>query len=228
MDPVDRKETIERYEARFREFGYSPETLGWGRNARQEVRFSVLAAEAIGRRDASVLDVGCGFADLFDYLVRRGWRGRYVGVDIVPALLNTARERHPDLDIRAHDISEGTGTLEPLDYVIASGIFNAKLPQGDNADHIRRSLKHMFDLSREAVCVDFMTSHVDYRQPGSWHTDPAWALNEALGLSRRVAVRLDYMPYEFALFIYRDATISDRNLFEACEAELRAEGEGSR
>ena len=53
----------------------------------------------------SVLDVGCGFADLYDHLRGRGWEGRYRGLDIVPGLLDVARRRHPSLDLQEADIA---------------------------------------------------------------------------------------------------------------------------
>jgi hypothetical protein len=78
----------------------------------------------------------------------------------------------------------------------------------------------MFKVARRAVCVDFMSTEVDFRKPGSWHTDPCWALREAYKLSRRVMLRQDYMPYEFSIIIFKDADISSRNVFAAFEREL--------
>jgi SAM-dependent methyltransferase len=228
LDPIDLQDCIDRYAERFRRHGDSPETLGWGKNARQDVRFSVLAGPALGDPDSSVLDIGCGFGDLFDYLTARGWRGRYTGVDIVPDLLRVARERHPDLDFIEADVSGSSNGLPSADCVIASGVFNAKLKTGDNSVHIQRSLANMAALARRAVCADFMTDRVDFQQPGSWHTNPEWALGIALKLSRRVRMRMDYMPYEFAIIIFSDATVSERNVFAAYEAELAARKDASR
>jgi SAM-dependent methyltransferase len=211
---ADRQDYIERYEKRLQEFGYSPEALGWGKHGRQEVRFRVLAEYALTKPDSSVLDVGCGFADLYDFLMQHGWHGRYTGIDITPGLLNVAHARHPNLDLREHDIAASTA-LENYDFVIASGIFNAALKVGDNPTHIENTLKAMYDHARVALCVDFLSSYVDFQKPGSWHTQPGWALDAARRLSARVLLRHDYMPYEFALFVFRDAAISERNVFQA-------------
>jgi SAM-dependent methyltransferase len=218
MNERDRAEYIQRYEARLAEFGYSPETLGWGKQGRQEVRFTVLAEYALRRPDSSVLDVGCGFADLYDFLRARGWHGRYTGIDLVPGLLAVARERHPGLDLREMDITAVEHGLEPHDFVIASGVFNARLSAGDNPAHIQRALAAMLGLAREAVCVDFMSTYVDFQKPGAWHTDPCWAYTAARALSRRIVLRSDYMPYEFALFLFRDDSVSERRVFRAFEA----------
>jgi SAM-dependent methyltransferase len=224
MRPEDRDDYVERYRARLREHGYSPQTLGWGVNGRQEVRFALLGELALRDPTSSVLDVGCGFADLHDFLHAAGWKGRYTGVDIMPDLLQVARERHPGLDLRELDIVAEGGELQEHDFVIASGVFNAQLKVGDNQSHVRQALRAMHHLARRAVCVDFMSSWVDFQKPGAWHTDPSWALAEARVLSRRLELRLDYMPFEFALVLYRDDSVSPRRVFQGFERTLLPDG----
>jgi SAM-dependent methyltransferase len=204
MQPADRAAYVERYEARLRRHGRSPEALGWGTLGREHVRHCVMAAvlEEVGAE--SVLDVGCGFADLHEHLRARGWPGTYHGIDIVPGLLAEARRASPELDLQEADVTEyRRGEHELFDVAVASGVFNARLASEPNPEHVARSVRRMFELSRLAVCVDFLSAHVDYRHPDGWHTDPAWALDLAAGLSRRFRLRHDYMPFEFALTIYR-------------------------
>lgn len=220
MKTEDRLDYVSRYERRLQEFGYSPATLGWGVHGRQEVRFAVLAELALQRPQSSVLDVGCGFCDLYDFLCNRGWRGRYTGIDIVPGLLEVARDRHPGLDVRELDITGDAGYLDEYDFVIASGAFNAALPSGNNQPNVEAALRNMHQRNRAATCVDFLSTAVDFQKPGAFHTDPAWALEIAKRLTRRVLLRHDYMPYEFALFLFRDDSISARNVFQSFENDL--------
>ena len=220
MKTEDRLDYVLRYEKRLQEFGYSPATLGWGVHGRQEVRFSVLAELALRMPHSFVLDVGCGFCDLYDFLANRGWQGRYTGIDIVPGLLEVAKRRHPDLDVRELDITEESAPLDSYDFVIASGAFNAALPSGNNQSHAEAALRNMYRCSRYAICVDFLSTSVDFQKPGAYHTDPGWALATAKRLTRRVLLRHDYMPYEFALFLFRDDAISERNVFQSFEDQL--------
>ena len=204
MDPADRAAYIERYERRLGRHGRSPQTLGWGTRGREHVRHSVMAAvvEEVGAE--SVLDVGCGFADLYDHLRDRGWQGSYHGIDIVPGLLAEARRTRPDLDVQEADVTAyRPGEHEVFDVAVASGVFNARLAAEPNLQHIARSVRRMFELSRLAVCADFLSTYVDYQRPDGWHTDSAWALDLVAGVSRRFRLRHDYMPFEFALIIYR-------------------------
>jgi SAM-dependent methyltransferase len=221
MKIEDRLDFVTRYEKRLREFGYSPATLGWGINGRQDVRFSVLGEFALQTRDSSVLDVGCGFCDLYDFLKTRGWRGHYTGIDIVPGLLEVARQRHSGLDIRELDITAETAVLEDYDFVIASGTFNAALPSGSNEVNVETALRRMQEHSNVSTCVDFLSTYVDFQKPGSYHTDPVWAFSAAKKLTQRVILRHDYMPYEFSIFLLRDDAISERNVFKSFEKSPR-------
>jgi SAM-dependent methyltransferase len=213
MKTEDRLDFVQRYEKRLQEFGYSPATLGWGVNGRQEVRFPVLAEFALRLPDSSVLDVGCGFCDLYEFLKKGGWHGHYTGIDIVPGLLDVARQRHPNLDVRELDITDEATVLDDYDFVIASGTFNAALPSGSNDFNVETAMRSMYQHSRIATCIDFLSTYVDFQKPGAYHTDPSWAFSAAQKLTRRVFLRHDYMPYEFSIFLFRDDVISERNVF---------------
>jgi SAM-dependent methyltransferase len=212
MKDKDKQEYIERYTNRLNIFGYSPETLGWGKNGRQDIRFSVLSQSIINTPDCSVLDIGCGFADLYTYLLNNGWKGRYVGVDLVPSLLKVAKEKNSDLELYNYDI-EQSKVLGKFDYVVASGIFNAKLNDADNQQHIINSLTCMMEIANKMICVDFMSTYVDFQKEGSWHTDPAWLVNQINKLTKRFSLRYDYMPFEFAVFLHKDDSVNKINTF---------------
>jgi len=219
---VDKKNYIEKYEKRLAQYGYSPLTLGWGKGGRQDVRFSVLAKDVLKHPDSSVLDVGCGFADLEKFLTKRGWKGKYTGIDIVPGLIETALKQNKHLDVRQIDITgKQAETLGQYDYVISSGALNARLLNYDNNEHIRCFLSRMYEKANICVTVDFMTSYVDWHAEGSWHTDPGWAYGEARKLSKRIMIRSDYMPWEFALIIYKDDRISKNNVFQAVNKSVK-------
>ncbi len=214
MNEQDVKEYIKRYHKRFEEFGYSPQTLGWGVHpGKHLVRYAALSELACKQPQSSVLDVGCGFADLYDFMLASGWKGSYTGVDIVPDLLAVAHQRHPSLDLRQMDLSNNHNELDEYDFVISIGIFGAALKAEPNEIHVERTLRIMWEHSRVAVCADFQSVYVDYQQPGAWHADPAWLLPMARKITKRLSLRMDYIPYEFALILYKADQITPQNFF---------------
>jgi SAM-dependent methyltransferase len=201
MDPVDKEQTIRRYEQRAEELGPTAQALGWRDRAQQELRFGIIAG--IDDLDGkSVLDVGCGFGDFYDYLVANGKQARYVGVDISPKLLAVARERHPGMRFEERDI-----LIEPMaerfDYVVESGIFNHRLKS--NEEFTRSMLAAMFDLSRLGLAANMMSDHVDYKDDHLYYYNPEEYLGFCKQLSRFVTLRHDYPLYEFTVYVYRQS-----------------------
>lgn len=218
MTEQDRQDCIDRYTARLQRHGVCPQALGWGVDGRQGIRFSVLSRLARNSVESSVLDVGCGFADLFFYLREQGWKGKYFGIDIVGDFLDIARARDSKLDLHNQDLLSGISGK--YDFVIASGIFNSKLRSGTNEKYIAACIEEMFRASKVAVSVDFLSAYCDIKKEELWYTDPAFALSLARQLTRRVELRMDYMPFEFSMTLYRDDTVSERRIFSAFESSL--------
>ncbi|WP_421900071.1 class I SAM-dependent methyltransferase [Maridesulfovibrio sp.] len=212
MNHQDIERIIKRYSDRYTLFGYSPQTLGWGKGGRQNLRFSILANDVLRQPKSSVLDVGCGFADLFEFLKNNGWQGQYTGIDIVPKLVEEAKERHPDAKLSILG-ADDLGQTGEHDFVLASGIFNGRLVCEPNKDFAERVISKMFAAARQGVCVDFMSTWVDFQHEDAWHFAPEEALALGRQLSKRLLLRLDYMPYEYSLIIYKDDSIAQNNTF---------------
>src|SRR3954452_22630866 len=83
----------------------------------QALRFDVLALMMEGAEPVTVADFGCGTGALFDRLAARAEPpplGGYTGYDLVPAMVEKARERHADSRAR---FEVGTAVTEDHDYV---------------------------------------------------------------------------------------------------------------
>lgn len=200
------------YADRYNQYGYSPESLDWGKKGREHVRFKALCG--IGDlQGKSILDVGCGFGDLYGYLKSQGWTGEYYGIDIVKEFIAEGQQRFPGANLRCGDFE----TIEfdrRFDYAFASGIFNIKL-EYDNWDFVMGTLTKMFALTDRGCVADFMTSWVDWQQPNAFHADPAVLINKIRALTNRFIIKQDYMPYEFAVFLYKNTKKTPNNTFES-------------
>ncbi len=220
MDKQARKIVIDRYNERVRKHGFSPRSLGWPKG-RQEVRFTVLADIGITEGD-SVLDVGCGFGDFARFLGSRNLDVAYRGCDINEEIVELAKKRDGSLSLEVRDIEEEPFPEASFDWVVSSGLFEL-LSYGEETrqmEWVERILRQMFRSSQRGVAADFLSSHVDYRDEGNFYANPAEIWSASTALSRRVALRHDYMPFEFSVYIYRDDTINERNVFAPFDATL--------
>lgn len=189
--------TIQRYEKRMTEFGKSPEALGWFKN-RSELRFEILQSRW-ELSQASVLDFGCGFGDLYRYLtINKELDIQYMGIDINPNLIAAARQEWPEIDFRCSNLLTDSFS-ETVEYIFASGVFNFQL--ADNYGFVARCFERFSQIAQKGFAVNFLSNQVDYQLEHTFHADPAKILSYAYQYSRNVVLRNDYMPFEFTVFV---------------------------
>jgi SAM-dependent methyltransferase len=189
-------QAIERYNARFREYGIDPRSLGWD-TARHLLRLHILASQW-DLTGATVLDFGCGLGDLYGLLRDRGIPVRYHGIDINPTLTQAAASRFPDAEFTVRDI-ESQGLDREYDFVFASGVFNWN--DGRNEEFLRNAMGLLCSKCRRGLGLNFLTSHVDYRLDHLFYVDPGLLIRLAQTYTRRISLRHDYMPFEFSVFL---------------------------
>jgi SAM-dependent methyltransferase len=201
MSALRPEETTRWYEEKVRQYGFDHRGLGFRNRSSQEKRFEALLAlgDFDGRR---LLDVGCGFGDLLEFLMSRGIRPVYTGLDICEAMIQRCQERFADDAARfiCADVLDYRPT-ETFDYVVASGIFG--LDAEGTRERIRPTLERVFEWSRIGVAVNFLSANYPHPVDGRIYVEPGKALEAGLNLTP--AARLDhtYLPNDFTLHLYR-------------------------
>ena len=187
------------YDSRFKRYGYDPRSLGWVLGS-QQIRFKALAA--IGSlKGCSILDVGCGFGDLYGYLLASDVSVKYTGVDLNPDFIKIARQTYPDADFIVADFEEGN-IKGKFDWSFESGIFNLKL--ADNTNMIHNTLQKMFKMSKKGVAADFLDAGTGLKDSTMHYADPAELAAFCGTLTKRYTIKSDYRPAEFCVYLYRD------------------------
>lgn len=206
LPQTERNFIIERYSRRFAEHGYDPRTLGWDKG-KQQTRFRILTSQ-YDFRGKRVLDIGCGFGDLNEGLQRRtGREYSYHGVDLVPDLIDRAKDLYPagNITFSCADVlsDDFTGNF---DYAVASGLFNFPFNDVANYDFIDAVINKALSFCCDGLAFDFLSDKVDWRQANNFYSSPEQVLGMAYKYSRNVVLRNDYMPFEFAVFINKDSS----------------------
>lgn len=175
-----------------------PRALGWRDSTSQMNRFSVLV-EITDLTNASILDEGCGFGDLYPFLTSRFPGIRYTGIDIHATAIETARERYPEAAFETADFSDYTGG--PFDYVLSSGAltFNMDNARAVYEGHIRK----MYELCTKGVAFNVL----DQRTIAQMDEYLGWDQDEVEAYCRsfaeKVVIRHDYSPEDFTVYLYR-------------------------
>ena len=177
--------------------------LDWGTRESQFLRFEILAQQIrqwLGREPFRLLDVGCGLAELHGYLQGQGFPVEYTGVDLTPAILNEARRRNPDLDLRALDVF---ATPQPFpdhsfDVVFCSGVFN--LRQNNSLIFAQHGLARLTALASRLAAVNFLHIRTAEHLPECFYFAPEELLDYAKRPDATVTVRDDYLDKDFTIF----------------------------
>jgi len=207
----DELETQLRYSKRFQQYGYSPKSLGWNKG-KQDVRFAVLTSQ-YDFAGKSILDIGCGFGDVNLMLdAHYGTNYTYHGIDLVEDLVTEGRKRFtaPHITFEVGNFLSQSYTTT-YDYIIASGIFNHVLHDLNGYEFISMCMNKAFGMANDGVAFDFLSDKVDYVLPHTFHCAPENVLAMAYKHTRNVVLRNDYMPFEFAMFLFKDDMFSNED-----------------
>ena len=192
------KKILSFYDEHIDAYGTGPRAVGWNDERSQALRFAALCG--VGELEGnSVLDVGCGFGDLYNYLADHYEHIDYTGIDINPRYIERARKLHPDAKFEIGDFEEYVGG--PFDYVCASGAFTVKIP--DYKEVYFKQIEKMFKLARKGIAFTML----DERQHPNDEAYAAYSVEEVrnfcLSLTDDVIVYHDYLPHDFTVIMKR-------------------------
>lgn len=192
----DRDNISNFYTQRLNKKGSSVETVGWSSVETQKMRFDVLTRN-LDLKGKRILDVGCGLGDMIAWLEQKtDGSFDYVGIDICEGFIDYSRKKFSDKyafllgDIFQKDLGK-------FDHILCSGTFSYKT--SNNIQYAKLAIKKMIDLSENSVCVNFLSTYVDYQLEHNFHYDPIDMFSFAKDLSRWVTIYHDYPLWEFTL-----------------------------
>jgi SAM-dependent methyltransferase len=194
------------FDKRIREHGASPRGSDWNSETSQNIRFDQLL-RVVEAQTFSILDYGCGYGALADYLVTRGFDADYYGYDILESAIETARQAHQDASRRTFFTDKSK--LPTCDYTVASGIFNFRGEQSleEWTEYVLGVLDEFNRLSRRGFSSNFLTKYSDAEKmrPDLYYADPLFLFDHCKrNFSRNVALLHDYRLYDFTLVIRKD------------------------
>jgi len=205
IEKID-KETIDRYNKRYDEFGVDARTLGWSGSDSQRVRF-ITATSHVQFRNKSVLDIGCGFADFYRHLRMLSNFVNYKGIDINDVLLKNSRVMFPDAKFENRNILTDNFKERQADITVMFGLLNFKLK--DNLTYTKKMIEEAWKITKETLIVDFLSSNLDKNYPKEdavYYHNPKDVLDICFKLTNDVLLIHDYQSIpqkEFMVILRR-------------------------
>lgn len=199
LSDAQRKRIVDRHRDSLHRFGHSPAALYWSSREVQELRFRELCDIGIAAGD-SLLDVGCGFADLKSWVERRRCPVRYTGLDLSPDLLEVATREHPDATLVCGDIFDLQTGSGPYDWVMLSGALNEALD--DEGSYAKAVIARMYQLAGKGVAFNLLDArHMSMFSFGLQRFDPGEMLAYCRALTPHCELRADYLDNDFTIWM---------------------------
>lgn len=196
----------EYYTEKIKNNGVGAKGVDWNSKESQYLRFEQLC-NVINKDQFSIIDYGCGYGELINYIDAKYSKYDYFGFDISDEMLAEAQKL-----FQANSNVKFSSQLNEnkTDYVIASGLFNVKLNLATNEEwlaYIIETLNNMNSLSVNGFSFNALTKYSDndYMKDYLYYSDPLFLFDYCKrNFSKNIALLHDYDLYEFTIIVRKN------------------------
>ncbi|MFO1258965.1 MAG: class I SAM-dependent methyltransferase [Gammaproteobacteria bacterium] len=194
MHPINKNNRI--YYASAKAYPNDYRGVKWSSEESQFLRFKVLCEVSNHIFKSNILDVGCGFGHLVDYLVKNQFEGSYKGIDIVDQMIMVAKKRHPSFHFETNDLD----SIHPEnhDYILASGIFTFS-----DWENMRIHIQQLFSFCRKGIAFNTLRLSNRLREEELFYADPLETLTFCKSITPHAILRQDYMLEDFTVYMHK-------------------------
>lgn len=198
------KNVANYYTGKLSEFGDTPRGVDWNGEESQLLRFQQLLKMVDSADPFSIIDLGCGYGALYDYLSKIDQHFQYIGYDISNAMIEAAKCRY--VQNSNAQFYESEIPMYAADYSVASGVFNVRLNHDDEEwwDYLTSILDVLHNVSSKGFSFNCLTSYSEREKMRTYlyYADPCVLFDFCKRrYSRNVALLHDYGLYEFTIIV---------------------------
>lgn len=198
------------YQSLYRKHGDSHKAVQHVSKEAQNVRFDIFLN--LISKHSKIIDLGCGLADMLTFFRANGFKGEYLGYDLVPEFIELANNKFANdqkakfavFDIYQDDIATG------YDHVLISGVFNNKV--NDNLAFLDFTIAKSFYSAESSVIFNALSTYVDFFDDSLFYVSPVTLFDKfKQTLTPFISLRHDYVtkengfPYEFTMKLSKKA-----------------------
>ena len=189
------------YDDKFLKFGNSIKSVGWSNSKDQFLRFEYLF-KGINFTNKKILDVGCGFGDLVEFLrLKVGNNFSYLGIDISKNMIKQAKKNHFGDHINFKNVNLNSLSNLDIDISVLSGALTYNHSSQTNLANYM--IKKMYDISKDSASLNFLSSYSDYQLKKNIHYQPEKIFKYSKKISKKVNIFHDYDLFEFTIQLFK-------------------------
>lgn len=211
MQNKDVDKIVNKYKQLVALHGIETPAAGYDNIESQYFRFKILTeiANLYGETPITILDYGCGLGDLFFYLFFNGFKGKYIGVDITPEIIQLAKQKYGKYKQANFYTIKAAKDVENIkyDYALVSGVFNDKI--SDNQKMFKDAVSIVFKQSKLGVAFNLLSTKAKRRYPTMYYYQPGKLIDYCLDtISDSLTLRHDYRGGNFTVYLYKKTPVN--------------------
>ena len=209
MNRIEKKVAI-HYGEKFETYGATPKGVDWKDQTSQYLRFEqllkVLIPTSSSESTIKLNDLGCGYAELYDYLMKYlSIPFEYHGYDISKPCIEYLQSQKK-IENKHFHLIEDANDLKLADYTVASGIFNVKMDETEEdwLNYILKTIKVIDEKSIKGFSFNCLTSYSDAhkKRPDLYYADPLYLFDYIKkNIAQNIVLYHDYGMYDFTIVV---------------------------
>jgi len=205
VDMTSKESYLDHHNAQIEQHGHNVNAL-WGSEQSQQKRFMAFKNLFLSNQDFSVLDLGCGMAHFYDFLIKNGFKNiKYIGVDINEKLLNGCIQDYPEHIFIKGSVEDVIEQDIRFDYLVASGLYNL----GNSEDEVRAFFLEQFSTLYENINIGFAVNFLSVNSPSpsedSVYHHPETMMNACMEkFGNNICLMHNYLPHDFTIYQYKE------------------------
>jgi SAM-dependent methyltransferase len=192
---------LAEYNSWFNKYGDSHLSVGWNK-PKAVIRFKIFLDEfraILNDKECIVLDLGCGLAHFYQYLLNEKISCQYVGVDINPRFIKYCKELYPLQTF----VCETVENLEiSADLIFASGLFNRKFI--NSPEFIKKVYLYAEKASKVGFALNFLDINAITKYEKNYYSS-ACEVTRLFSRDKLYGYKIDAstLSGEFTFFAYK-------------------------
>lgn len=180
---------------------FSPLAVGYNTTSEQRYLMQNLL---IGFYNASILDIGCGRADLYDYIknFHEDLSFSYHGIDHNPVMIDMANKKYGlECKLAAFE----TAKLPKTEWVVANGVFTQRRCETEDED-LRKlfdDIDIMYNTATTTVAFNLLNPINNKHHEGFFYVHPGLILDMLIEKYQNVVLRNNYSKDVYTVLIYK-------------------------
>ena len=182
---------------------YSPQVVGYNTTAEQQFLFQNLLL-GFDAKTYTILDIGCGRADLYGFLVEVHGDDifGYTGIDHNPVMSDLAQQRY---GVTTNIQSFESADLMNPDWIVASGFFTQRKCDTEDAD-LRKLLvdvDRMYAAANQVVAFNLLSPINTTLHEGFFYVHPGLILDMLIEKYQYINIRHNYSKDVYTVTIFK-------------------------